>query len=170
MIARWVLPLYAAAAVLAGGGAALWILPVDVPRPAIEPLALPTPGSISDPSEQAAALLTYDEIARGNVLAADRRPPATRYTPPGTAGEVLPAATSTPAPVPAIRLYGVATGPAGAVALIDANPAIPGAEIYRVGDIVGGYSLAQIAETFVVLVGPNGERTLRLQPREGRSP
>lgn len=166
---RLVLPVYAAAAVLAGGGVALWLLPVDVALPAIQPVALPVPGSVSDPSEQAAALLTYEEIVRGNVLATDRRPPATRYTPP-VAGDVPTPATPSATLAPAIRLYGVATGPAGAVALIDANPAIPGAEIYRVGDIVGGYSLAQIAESFVVLAGPDGERTLRLQRPQGRSP
>jgi len=167
---QWVLPLSVAAAILGGGGATLWLMPVDVPHPDVPAVVLPTPGSISDPSEQAAALLTYEQIVRDNVLARDRRPPPTRYSPPGTAEDVPPSPAPTPAPAPPIRLYGVATGPAGAVALIDANPAIPGAETYRVGDTVAGYTIKEIGETFVVLAGSEGDRTLRLEPRQGRSP
>ena len=158
--------LWGAAAGLGLIGGLLWVFPPpgrppDQPAPDV---TLPEPPV--DPSEHAGALLAYEEIARANVFTADRSPPASRYTPGGA-----PAAAARPASTtPSLRLYGLAVGPDGAVALIDADPTIPGAEIYRVGDQVGLYRLLSIADTFVVLAGPAGERTLRLQTPQRRSP
>jgi hypothetical protein len=120
------------------------------------------------PSEDAAALLSYQEIAGANIFAADRSPPTTRYVPPELAPQQATAVTNQPV-APRLRLYGVATGPTGAVALIDAEPSIPGAEIYRPGDSVRGLTLEEIAETYVVLSGPSGSVTLPLEtPRSRR--
>jgi hypothetical protein len=55
------------------------------------------------------------------------------------------------------------------VALIDANPAIPGAEIYRLGDRVSIYRLEMISDTLVVLRSDSGVRRLRLESPSGRS-
>jgi hypothetical protein len=107
--------------------------------------------------------LEYEGIARLNPFSEDRAPPATRYVPPEDRAVDSP---EDPAPAPAARrftLYGVASGQSGAVALIDADPAIPGAEIYRPGDRVGGYRLATVDETFVVLRGSTDSLVLRLQ-------
>lgn len=147
-------------------GAALWLLPTSIhAAPAAAPevaMRAPPPG----PDEPAVALLRYEGIARTNVFQQDRSPPPTRYTPGGPPAASAPPATTEPP----LTLYGLAAGPSGAVALIDADPRIPGAEIYRVGDRVGPYRLASIADTFVVLAGPAGERMLRLQapPRRSR--
>ncbi len=64
----------------------------------------------------------------------------------------------------------MAAGPTGAVALIDADPSIPGAEIYRPGDRVGIYRLETIADTFVVLIGSGGSRVLTLEAPQGGAP
>jgi len=122
-----------------------------------------------DPSAQAAALLTYEEIVRANPFGADRTPPPVRYLPPELRVAQQPAQPSGEAAAPRLQLYGVATGPTGAVALIDANPSIPGAEIYRTGDLVSIYRLESISDTMVVLRGESGVRTLRLQSPTGRS-
>jgi len=158
--------LWGAAGVAALIGALLWVFPPPVRPPEQPPADIVLPAPPADPSEHAVALLAYEEIARSNVFAADRSPPASRYTPGGP-----PAAPARPvSTAPALRLYGLAVGPSGQVALIDADPTIPGAEIYRVGDQVGPYRLTAIADTFVVLAGPSGERTLRLQAPQRRSP
>jgi len=141
-------------------------------RPQLPDLPVETPGTPppdADPSAQAAALLTYEEIVRVNPLSQDRRPPRERYVPPTLRAAPAPTPlTDAPEP-PRLRLFGVATAPTGAVALIDADPSIPGAEIYRIGDRVGAYRLESIAESVVVLRGPTGLRTLQLESSTGRS-
>ncbi|NIN49933.1 MAG: hypothetical protein GTN62_07440 [Gemmatimonadales bacterium] len=159
--------LRAAAVLLALAGVALWVFPARVATPDVPPVTIPVAYRAPDASQQAAALLSYEEIVRSNVLASDRSPPAARYVPPGLASEVPRSTTPT---APQLRLYGVASGPTGAVALIDADPAIPGAEIYRPGDRISTYRLDTIADTFVVLMGASGRRVLRLEAQERRAP
>jgi hypothetical protein len=48
------------------------------------------------------------------------------------------------------------------VALIDADPRIPGAEVYRVGDEVRGGRIAAVTDSTVVIARPSGPLTLRL--------
>lgn len=158
--------LWTAAGTAAGLGALLWVLPPWIgasQQPAAE-ISLPAPPA--DPSAHAAALLSYEEIARANVFGPERAPPRNRYAPPGSRSAQTPTAGGEPS----FRLYGLAAGAGGAVALIDADPRVPGAEIYRLGDRVGPYRLESIADTFVVLAGPAGSRTLRLQAPQRRSP
>ena len=147
---------------------ALFLLPAGSVDPR-EPLAAANvPAIAQSPSEDAAALLSYQEIVGSNIFAANRSPPASRYVPPELARQQAISTNDQPA-APRLRLYGVATGPTGAVALIDAEPSIPGAEIYRPGDLVRGLTLEEIAETYVVLSGPSGSVTLPLEtPRSRR--
>lgn len=159
----WVAGMLLAAAI------GLQVVPLRPRLPDLPVGATVAPAPDVDPSAQAAALLTYEEIVRVNPLAQDREPPPERYVPPGLRA-ASPDDQSTPAPEPPrLRLFGVATAPTGAVALIDADPSIPGAEIYRIGDRVGVYRLESIAESVVVLRGPSGIRTLQLELSTGRS-
>ena len=157
-----------AAACLAIGALALQLLPIRprLPNVPIEPGA-PLPDGL-DPSQRAAALLTYEQIVRADPFDPTREPPAERYVPPDLRVARQTAAPTAPA-APRLQLFGVATGPTGAVALIDANPSIPGAEIYRIGDRVSIYSLESISDTLVVLRNESGVRTLRLESLTGRS-
>jgi len=158
--------LWASAGTLGGLAVLLWVVPPWIGAPVQPPADIVLPAPPEDPSTHAVALLGYEEIARANVFAPARTPPRTRYTPPGARAQPAPVAGD----APTLRLYGLAAGSGGAVALIDADPRIPGAEIYRVGDRVGAYRLESIADTFVVLTGPAGDRTLRLQAPQRRSP
>jgi len=156
------------AALLAVGALALQVIPIhsNLPEVPFEERA-PLPEGV-DPSQQAAALLTYEQIVRADPFGPDRTPPTERYVPP----ELRLAQQSVRPDVPVaprLQLFGVATGPTGAVALIDANPSIPGAEIYRIGDRVSIYSLESISDTMVVLRSGSGVRTLRLESLTGRS-
>lgn len=150
-------------------GVLAWLVPPPVPMVAVLPAAVAAPEAPLDGSSQAAAILTFQEIVRANVFSDRRAPPPRRYVPPHLVARARAPAASTPA-APRIRLYGVATGERGSVALIDADPAIPGAEIYRPGDAVGIYHLESIATSFVVLTGPGGRRTVGLEATARRSP
>ena len=126
---------------------------------------IPPVAPAKDASTKARELLSFEEIPRMNIFAQDRAAPNARYVPPGQEAD-RPAARVAPTPSPP-RLFGVASGPTGAVALIDADPSIPGAEIYRVGDRVRNARLIEIADTTVVLEGAAGRTVLRL-PRSRR--
>lgn len=165
----------ALAGVLALIGVALRLVPATVPVVALEarePYAPPEPPS---GDQQAATLLSFTDIVNGDLLAPDRSPPEERYTPPGMAAEVAVSSGSPTEPAgtpraPSFRLFGTAVGPQGSVALIDADPAIPGAEVYRVGDRIGGALIEEIRETAVVLVGPAGRYTITLPTSMRRVP
>lgn len=158
--------LYTVAGVLALAALALRLAPARPGVPATAPVQLAQPATEPSPSERAQALLAFQEIVEANVFSQDRTPPGERYVPPE-----LAAATPAPGPArasaPRLRLFGVAVGPTGAVALIDADPAIPGAEVYREGDLVRGLRLIEIGETAVVLEGDDGRTVLTL-PSSGR--
>ncbi|NIR44004.1 MAG: hypothetical protein GWN99_02275 [Gemmatimonadetes bacterium] len=158
--------LYLLAGVLALAGLGLRLVPARPAVPAADPIAIDRPATEPSPSERAQALLTFQEIVQANVFSQDRAAPAQRYVPPELAlPEPVP--TAAPAAAPRLRLFGVAVGPTGAVALIDADPAIPGAEVYRQGDLVRGLQLVEIRETTVVLMGEDGPTVLSL-PSSGR--
>ena len=160
--------LYAVAAVLAVVAAALQLVPPVIRLPTVPAADGAGAPPARDPSAQAAALLSFDEIVRADLFSAERQAPRERYIPPELR---VAAAADRPAgpPLPRLQLFGVATGPTGAVALIDANPAIPGAEIYRLGDRVSIYRLESISDTLVVLRSDSGVRRLRLESPSGRS-
>jgi hypothetical protein len=77
----------------------------------------------------------------------------------------------TPKPAaPGIRLFGITKGPDGAVALIDADPKIKGAEIYRVGDRVAGSPISAISDSTVVIARPSGPFVLHLPSAVRKKP
>ncbi len=160
--------LYAVAAALLIVAAASRLVPPVIRLPAAPAVDSTSAPPTRDPSAQAAALLTFEEIVRADMFSADRQPPRERYIPPELRVAAVPDRPGGPQ-VPRLQLFGVATGPTGAVALIDANPAIPGAEIYRLGDRVSIYRLESISDTLVVLRGDAGVRRLRLESPSGRS-
>jgi hypothetical protein len=47
------------------------------------------------------------------------------------------------------------------------DPAVQGAQLYRVGDVGGKYRVTEIAERSVVLTGPRGRIVLRLDRSGG---
>jgi hypothetical protein len=100
----------------------------------------------------------YDTIVATNIFSQDRTPPAVRFSLPGR--EAAP----TKPRGPTLRLYGITVGAQGAVALIDADPNVPGAEIYRLGDLVAGARILAITDSTVTLAERTGPLVLRLQP------
>jgi hypothetical protein len=144
--------LFAVAAVFSLMGLVLRALPSRVEPPALPPVVAvsPTPDTLPAP-------LAKGDLARANPFSPVRAAPAVRYAPRG-------AATRRPQPAPGqgLRLVGTLQTPSGTVALIDADPAAPGAEMYRVGDQVGDSRLISVDESSVVLQGPLGRRVLRL--------
>lgn len=152
---------YALGAVLLLLGLALRIVPA--PAEALASAAKPaaprsTPRGTTRPSSGAPG------IVEGNIFSPSRSAPRVRYIPPDLippAGRKSVKATPTPT---RLRLFGTVVGPSGTAALIDANPAIQGAEIYQVGDTVDGRRIVAVSESTVVLEGAAGRLVLRLQP------
>lgn len=102
-------------------------------------------------------------IVEGNAFSPSRSAPRVRYIPPDLAPRPeVKAGRAAPAPS-RLRLFGTVVGPSGTAVLIDANPAIRGAEIYQIGDTVDGRSIVAVSESTVVLEGPAGRLVLRLQ-------
>ncbi len=161
---RW---LWVAAGVMATMGLVLLVAPAATGEPDVAVAGIPEATPEKSPNVKAAELLSFEEIPRSNLFAQDRAAPKARYTPPGQQAErSVQRRTSSAAP----RLFGVASGPNGAVALIDADPSIPGAEIYRLGDRVLDARLIQIADTMVVIEGAAGRIVLRLPSSRQGSP
>ncbi|MEJ2546456.1 MAG: hypothetical protein P8125_01415 [Gemmatimonadota bacterium] len=152
---------YWAAGVFAAIGILLRAVPtrVETPQiPAAEPVSVPLE---SVTTEAAQALLSYQEVVRKNIFDLDREAPDPRYVPPelaamGDTGVTKAVVRRGP------RLFGLAVGPDGAIALIDADPTIPGAEVYRPGDIVAGLRLVEVTDTTAILAGTAGTIVLRL--------
>jgi hypothetical protein len=145
-------------------GLGLRLAPTPLPRAAGAPLAVPPEVQPDAPPTSAPAAPTYDAIVAANIFSQDRTAPTVRFLPPGRAA---------PPPKPrgpTLRLYGITVGPQGAVALIDADPNIPGAEMYRLGDLVAGARLIAITDSTVTLAEPSGPLVLRLQPTHRRQP
>lgn len=115
----------------------------------------------------------YWEIVERDVFSQGRQhpdPDAPPWTPPSR--QQAPVATP-PAPAPAAPRYqltGIVRGADGITALIDADPSVPGPELYRPGDRVGPYRLAEATDSTVVLTGPAGTQVLRLRTVPGRLP
>ena len=106
----------------------------------------------------------YWEIVEGNVLSPSRQSPDPDGAPWTVVTQVVEAPPS-PRPTPTVpryRLSGIVGSADGFVALIDADPRVPGAELYRVGDAVGPFRLVEANDSVVVLSGPGGTQTLRL--------
>lgn len=163
--------LYLVAALCGAAGVMLRLAPAGVPLPVAGAVpatgtspARPTPMAAAPSLDGAGA---YDEIIVSNVFSSTRAAPTARFVPEGLrkdTGAAAPRAKPAAAP---IRLYGITRGAEGAVALIDADPDIPGAEVYRVGDQVRGARISAITDSTVVLGRPSGSVVLRLPVTEG---
>ena len=158
--------LYGVAACFTLAGAALWVLPA---RELSAPPAGDVGSGVVTPSLGAGAVdsAAAAAILEGNLLSDARRPPRTRLRP---AGESV--AAEAPRPRAAVfqpRLFGTVVGTSDPSALIDADPRVPGAEVYRLGDQLLGRRLTEINDSNVVLEGPAGRLVLQLERTRGPS-
>jgi hypothetical protein len=156
--------LYTTAIALAAVGLALRLVPSRVSADAAPPIALVDLAPGTTTGEPSADPATFQAIVTANIFSQDRQPPAERYIPPELQEQVAPPVAQ-PTGGFRMRLFGVVVGPAGTVALIDADPRIPGAEVYRPGDAVGNSRLISVNDSTVVLEGPSGRRVLSLPSR-----
>lgn len=153
-----------AAAGLAVVGAWVRLAPAGLPR-AVVALELPTalPAATATARGREAS---YEAVVAANIFSPTRAAPRVRFTPVGLTGghPTRPVARG-----PVVQLYGITLGPQGAVALIHADPKIPGAQIYRIGDLVAGARLVAMTDSTVTLAQPSGPLVLRLaSPRRSQ--
>ena len=117
-----------------------------------------------------------EDVVIANVFSPRRTPPTSRYAPPDAAmdssGGVVADSVPMPPPAGAVSgepsLLGTVVGVHGTQALLQLDPLGGAARLYSVGDRDGGYRVLSIAPRSVVLAGPNGRVTLRLDPQEDR--
>ena len=150
--------LFVAAAALLVAGLGLRLAPPPLPRAEAAPLAVPAAAHPDGAPTSTPPIPRYDAIVAANIFSPDRTAPAVRFSLPGRA-------TAPPKPrEPTLRLFGITVGAQGAVAIIDADPKVPGAEIYHVGDLVAGARVLAITDSTVTLAEPSGPLVLRLRP------
>ena len=159
--------LYGAAAGIALAGVAFWVVPVGAGAPSAgeDPAAGMSVESIAIPEADTARA---GIILKGNVLSSARRPPRSRIRSAGTSDTARGPGSRPQAAAFQPRLFGTVTGSEGS-ALIDADPKVPGAELYRTGDRLLGRRLTEISDSNVVLEGPSGRLVLRLERTRGPS-
>lgn len=146
----------------------LLALAVRIAPASARPVAAPSPEAAAPQAKSVKSSIelpgTSSAIVAGNVFSPSRTPPRVRFVPPDL---VPPAPARKPrrgVPGSDLRLFGTVVGPAGTAALIDADPAVRGAEIYAIGDVVRGRRIVAVSESTVVLDGVGGRIVLRLQP------
>jgi hypothetical protein len=157
--------LYGAAVALGIVGVALRVrLPLRAPEAG--PLTVTPPPAVrrshlAATPEDANA---YEPVVATDIFSPTRAPPAVRFSPDQAADRPAPPPVTRPARVegPGARLVGTTIAPSGATALIVADPNASGAQIYRVGDWVGGGSLVAITDSAVVIARARGRLVLRL--------
>lgn len=169
MIAKdWALTpgaLYGLAGAFALAGLGLRLAPARLPggEPAVE---LPAAAQLSQSLGVLGDEHSYAPIAVTNVFSQTRTPPEVRFVPEGRASP--DSAVRMPKPrQPVFRLYGITVTAKGATALIDANPRVPGAELYRLGDRIGGAPITAITDSTVVIGRPGAPLVLRLPAAAG---
>ena len=158
--------LYAISALLVAVGLAVWIAPVRETLPVARVAGAGVDGGTPTAGAGAATAARADEsvafLVGSNMFSPERVPPRVKFT-------VAPAAQALPQPVrrppSGPRVYGITLRSGDPTALIDADPAIPGAEIYRVRDSIGNAVIVAINDSTVVLDGRAGRRVLRLEAR-----
>jgi hypothetical protein len=112
----------------------------------------------------------YAPVTSANVFSQLRTPPTVRFVPEGRAAPPSTAVSRPKHRQPVFRLFGITIGAKGAIALIEADPKLRGAELYRLGDRVGGSPITAITESTVVIRRPGGPLVLRLPPAARRRP
>ena len=167
---------------LALGGAALAIvfrlLPASIPD-ALGSAVVPDSSGTSLPVPAMDASVAED-IAIASIFASNRTPPRSRYLPPESdssggftveSNAMLPAEPSDSLAIAGEipRLFGtvVDSGRGEMQALLRLS-GVSGPRMYRIGDVDGGYRVVSIAPRLVVVRGPSGRVTLRLDPEENR--
>lgn len=156
--------LYGMAVVLLLVGLVLRVAPAPAESGRIAAAASSAPG---DKPQKTLSEVPVSEalIVETNVFSISRSAPRVRYVPPDLAAPASePASSRRARPAQRLRLFGTVVGPSGTAALIDADPALRGAEIYQVGDLVDGQRIVAVSESTVVLQGTAGRAVLRLQP------
>lgn len=155
---------------------AAWFLirPARVPDAEVGPAGLDAPPAASAPDATADPAVA-EAVARANIFADSRTPPAVRYNPfepePAAEADMQSAAGAAGAADAAVpRLFGTILGPGGPLALMRLDPAVPDAQLYREGDRAGRYRVVTIAEQSVVLDTSEGRIVLRLTRSEASSP
>ncbi|HEY0810337.1 MAG TPA: hypothetical protein VGD49_09255 [Longimicrobiales bacterium] len=139
----------------------------DLPQPVSGRLTQPAFRQL--PNHAPTAAPDSSALVRMNPFGPERAPPATRFElQPLTPDTISSAAPTAPHTAFEVRLYGVSIGPNGTTALMDADPAVPGAEIYRVGDRFGDNRIVEITERGVVVVGAQGRAFYPIQWNEQR--
>jgi hypothetical protein len=156
------------------GVAAILLLVGLVIRAAPTPTGAPREATARDGDSDPGVRRTTRELAgaeaaivRGNIFSVSRTAPRVRYMPPDLTPPSVPTRSRPQPRVPGLRLVGTV---AGSSALIDADPAIRGAELYQVGDVIRGKRISAVSESTVVLEGPGGRTVLRLQPAPQPTP
>lgn len=168
---RPVLLLIAALSALAGL-AAWWLPPAMGGVPATP---IPSDGKPVMPRLATGDAALAEELVLANAFSPRRSPPTTRYTPPeaslDSSGGML-ADTLAGDPVPPSDalplLLGTVVGAQGRLALLQLDPFAGAPRLYAEGERDGGYRIVSVAPRAVVLSGPRGRLTLRLDPQEER--
>ncbi len=158
--------LSAAAVVLGLVGLWLRLSPAPLPQAAAAPLPLRTPGQPATAAAAPTAAPRYEAIVAANVFSQGRSAPRVRFAPAGRTVRGTPSASRRPL----LKLYGITVGPQGAIALIDADPKVHGAQIYRLDDLVAGARLVAITDSTVTLAQPSGPLILRLPSGDRHRP
>jgi hypothetical protein len=162
--------LYAAAGVLAAGGVALRVLPIE--RPSLADVSLATahrsgaPGAVSI-TRVAGDIVpaASDPILAANIFSRNRTAPVREGAPEHPAHAAAPALHGN-----TLTLYGTTIGPQGAVALIDDDTPPRGAHLHHMGDVIAGARLVAITDSTVTLDRQTGPVVLHLPASMRQTP
>lgn len=167
-------PILLAIAVLSAlAGVAFLALPPALGGVPAEPI--PSDGKPVMPQLQPGNAALAEDLVLANAFSPRRSPPTSRYTPPeasldssgGMLADSLPGDPSE-SPVAAPLLLGTVVGAQGRLALLQLDPFAGAPRLYAEGERDGGYRVVSVAPRAVVLAGPRGRLTLRLDPQEER--
>lgn len=108
---------------------------------------------------------SFAVVVDSNMFSPARTAPRLRFRLQPAESAPAPTEPRAPAP-PALRVYGITLRFTDSTALIDADPRVPGAEIYRVGDTLpDGTLILGMTDSTVVVDGARGRRVLRLETK-----
>ena len=132
----------------------LWTLNLEASpdAPAVAPVM---PTTAADPNAAGLAEI----VVSTNPFSPRRTSPGVRFADSNPA----PPTIAAPPLRHIVHLFGIGTTGGRATALLDADPRVPGAEIYQVGDALpGGGRIVQIEGDHVVIDTPEGRLRLRM--------
>ncbi|MEP7380763.1 MAG: hypothetical protein ABI910_03710 [Gemmatimonadota bacterium] len=117
-----------------------------------------------------------EDVVLANVFSVRRAPPTSRYAPPDAAMDSSGGVVAEPADASEVvstpsgdpMLLGTVVGARGTQALLQLDPSGGSPRLYAVGDRDGGYRVIAIAPRSVILAGPRGRVTVRLESEEKR--